>query len=67
MLIKDNKDNLSRFWFIVSNALPPIGFFLYFRHRKTRPYKAKRALISAMIGVPITILGGYIVNTFVLN
>ena len=65
--MNDNKDNLSLFWFIISNALPPIGFFLYFRHRKAQPIKAKRALISAMIGVPIAILGGYIMNTFVLN
>lgn len=65
--MKDDKDNLSRFWFIISNALPPIGFFLYFRHRKAYPNKAKRALTSAMIGVPITILGGYIMNTFVFN
>lgn len=62
--MKDHKDNLSRFWLLVSNALPPIGFFLYFRHRKTYPNKAKSALTSAMIGVPIAILGGYIVNTF---
>jgi len=65
--MKDNKDDLSRFWFVVSNAFPPIGFFLYFRHRKEYPNKAKRALTSAMIGVPIAILGGYIMNTFVLN
>jgi hypothetical protein len=65
--MEDNKDNLSRFWFIVSNVLPPIGFLLYFRHRKTHPNKAKRALVSAIIGVPIAILGGYIMNNFVLN
>ncbi len=65
--MKDNKDNLSGFWFIISNALPPIGFFLYFRYRKTHPNKAKRALTSAMIGVPIAILGGYIMNTCVLH
>jgi len=65
--MKDNKDNLSRLWFVISNTVPPIGFFLYFRHRKAYPNKAKRALISAMIGVPIAILGGYIMNTFVLN
>lgn len=65
--MKDNKDGLSRFWFVVSNIVPPIGFFLYFRHRKARPNKAKRALTSAIIGVPIAIFGGYIMNTFVLN
>jgi len=65
--MKDHKDHLSMFWFILSNALPPIGFYLYFRHRKAHPNKAKKALTSAMIGVPIAILGGYIMNTFVLN
>lgn len=65
--MKDNKDQLSRFWFIVSNALPPIGFFLYFRHKKANPVKARKALTSAIIGVPMAIIGGYIMNTFVLN
>ncbi|NII81044.1 hypothetical protein [Pedobacter sp. SG918] len=67
MLMKDHKDHLSRFWFIVSNALPPIGFFLYFRHRKAYPNKAKSALTSAMIGMPLALLGGYIMNTFILD
>ena len=65
--MKDNTDNLSRFWFVVSNAIPPIGFYLYFRHRKAHPNKAGKALTSATIGVPIAILAGYIMNTFVLN
>ncbi len=65
--MKDNKDTLSGFWFVVSNALPPVGFFLYVKHRKTHPNKARRALTSAMIGVPIAIIGGYIMNTFILN
>lgn len=65
--MKDNTDNLSKFWFVVSNAVPPIGFYLYFRHRKAHPNKARKALTSAVIGVPIAILGGYIMNTFVLN
>jgi hypothetical protein len=65
--MKDNTDNLSKFWFVVSNAVPPIGFYLYFRHRKAHPNKARKALTSAVIGVPIAILGGYIMKTFVLN
>jgi len=65
--MKDNKDKLSRFWFVVSNTLPPVGFFLYVKHRKAYPVKAKRALVSALIGVPIAIIGGYIMNTFILN
>ena len=65
--MNNNNDNLSRFWFVISNALPPIGFFLYFRYRKTHPNKAKTALTSAIIGVPIAILGGYIMNNYVLN
>ncbi|RYF97871.1 MAG: hypothetical protein EOO02_20080 [Chitinophagaceae bacterium] len=57
-----SKDQLSRFWFIVSNALPPVGFFLYFRHWKESPLKARRALTSAAIGVPIAIIGDYVFN-----
>lgn len=65
--MKDNKDHLSRFWFVISNAFPPLGFFLYFRHRKAHPNKAKRALISEMTGVPIAMLAGYTMNTFILK
>ncbi|MBB4107441.1 hypothetical protein [Pedobacter zeae] len=65
--MKDHKDQLSWFWFIVSNTLPPVGFFLYFRHRKAYPNKAKRALISAITGVSVAVLGGYIMNAFILN
>lgn len=65
---KDNhKDELPRLWSIISNAIPPIGFFLYFKHRKQFPNKAKRALTSAVIGVPIALIAGYIINTYVLN
>ena len=62
--MNDHKDHLSRFWLVLSNALPPIGFFLYFKHRKAYPNKARRALTSVMIGVPIAILAGYLMNTF---
>lgn len=65
--MKNNVDNLSRFWLIASNAAPPIGFFLYFRHRKGFPYKAKRALVSAIAGIPVTVLGSYIMNTYILS
>lgn len=41
--------------------------FLYFRYRKSHPNRAKIALKSAMIGVPIAIPGGYIMNNFILN
>jgi hypothetical protein len=65
--MKNNNDKLSRFWFIVSNALPPIGFFLYFKHRNQYPNKAKSALQSAAIGVPIALVGGYILNNYILK
>jgi len=63
----NNQDELPRLWFIISNAIPPIGFFLYFKHRKQFPNKAKRALTSAVIGVPIALIAGYIMNTYILN
>lgn len=62
-----NNDTLSRFWFIVSNVVPPIGFFLFFRHRSQYPNKARRALTSAIIGVPIAMAMGYIMNTYILK
>lgn len=65
--MKNNKQELSKFWFIISNVIPPVGFFLYFRHRKTNPGMARRALISATIGVPVALAGGYIMNTFIFN
>lgn len=65
--MKNNNDHLSRFWLAVSNAVPPIGFFLYFRHRAQHPNKAKRALISALIGIPIAILAGYVMNNYILG
>ncbi|MFB0497285.1 RsiW-degrading membrane proteinase PrsW (M82 family) [Mucilaginibacter sp. OAE612] len=61
------KDELSRFWFMVSNAVPPVGVFLYFKHRKNHPKKANRALTSAMIGVPMALVMSYIINTHLLK
>lgn len=63
----ENRDELSRFWFVLSNAIPPIGFFLYFKHRNQYPKKARRALMSAAIGVPIALSGGYIFNNFIVK
>ncbi|MBE9663150.1 hypothetical protein [Mucilaginibacter myungsuensis] len=61
------KDELSRSWFMVCNAMPPVGFFLYFKHRKQYPNKARRALTSAMIGVPMALVMSYIINTHILK
>ncbi len=65
--MKEGKDNLSKSWFILSNALPPIGFFLYFKHRDQYPDKAKSALTSALIGIPVAIVAGYLMNTYVFK
>lgn len=59
-------DNLSRLWFVISNMVPPVGFYLYFRHRARFPNKARKALISALTGIPVGIIGGYIINTYLL-
>ncbi|NOW96462.1 hypothetical protein [Mucilaginibacter sp. SG564] len=61
------KDELSRYWFMVCNAMPPVGFFLYFKHRKKYPNKARRALTSAMIGLPMALVMDYIINTLLLK
>jgi hypothetical protein len=63
----NNTDTLSRLWTIVSNAIPPIGFFLYFRHRNQYPGKAKRALTSAVTGIPPALIASYVMNTYILN
>jgi hypothetical protein len=62
-----HKDELSQSWFMICNAMPPIGFFLYFKHRKLYPNKAKRALTSAMIGIPMALVMSYIFNTHILK
>lgn len=62
-----NNDKLPRSWFVLSNMLPPVGLFLYLKHRKRYPNKARAALTSAAIGVPITVLGGYVFNTYILK
>ena len=60
-------DKLSKGQTMISNALPPVGFFLYFRYRKNYPQKARKALINAIIGVPIAIIGGYIFQNYILK
>ncbi|GAA4451631.1 hypothetical protein [Rurimicrobium arvi] len=67
MKSNNREDELSRLWFMISNAIPPIGFFLYFRHRKQFPNKARKALTSAAIGVPVAIALGYFFNNYLLK
>lgn len=67
MKSNNKKDELSRLWFMVSNAVPPIGFFLYFRHRRQFPNKARKALTSAAIGVPIAMVFSYLFNNYLLK
>ncbi len=67
MKSNNKKDELSRPWFILSNAVPPIGFILYFHHRKQFPNKARKALTSAAIGVPIAMVFGYLFNNYLLK
>ena len=60
------EDQLSSVWMTLSNMLPPVGFILYYRHRKQFPHKARRALFAAIIGIPMAIIGGYIFNNYIL-
>ena len=57
-----NNGKLSKPWTIISSILPPIGFVLYFIHRKACPLKAKMALGSALIGIPI----GFVMGKWVM-
>lgn len=47
---------------ILSNALPPVGFYLYYRFREAFPKKARTALINAILGIPIGLFGLSITN-----
>lgn len=60
-------DKLSVGLMILSNAIPPFGFYLYFKYRKLFPKKAKTALVNGIIGIPIGLIGGYILQNFVFN
>lgn len=62
-----NNDKLPMGLTILSNALPPVGFYLYYRFRKAFPKKARTALINAILGIPIGLIGGYVLQTYVLN
>lgn len=60
----NKEDKLPMIWFMLSNMFPPIGFFLYFKHRNIFPKKAKRALIGAFIGIPMGMVMGYLFNNY---
>ncbi len=62
-----NNDKLPMGLTVLSNALQSIGFYLYFRFRKAFPKKARTALINAIIGIPIGLIGGYVLQTYFLN
>lgn len=67
--IKNNNtsDELSKIWLIASNIVPPIGFFLYFKHRKKSPKKAKKALIGAFIGIPVGLVMKLLIDSCIFN
>lgn len=67
MSTNKNSDELSKPWFILSNIVPPIGFFLYFKHKKQFPNKAKRALIGAIIGIPVGLVMKHLTETYIFN
>ncbi len=63
----ENNEKLSFGLMILSNALPPIGFYLSYRYRNEFPNKSRVALMNAIIGIPIALIGGYLFQTFILN
>lgn len=62
-----NKNKLPVGLAILSNALPPVGFYLYYRLRKRFPEKAATALKNAVIGIPAGLIGGFILQTYLFN
>lgn len=65
--MQNQQDELSKIWLAISNACPPVGLYLYFRHRHQFPNKARKALQSALIGIPIALIMGYVLNNFILR
>lgn len=63
----NNSDKLPVSLTILSNALPPIGFYLSYKYRKAFPKKSRTALINAIIGIPIGVIGGYVMQTYIFN
>ena len=64
IMMKPNDDDLKKSILILCSVFPPIGFFLFFIHRNQSPAKARKALGSALIGVPIGLLMGRFVIPF---
>lgn len=62
---KIKKDELNKPLTIISSIIPPIGFILYFFYKKNYPNKAKKALFSGLIGIPIGLIMGKYVIPFI--
>ena len=60
-------DELSKPLTIISSIIPPIGFILFFKYKKEFPNKAKKALVSGLIGIPIGFVMGQYVIPFLGN
>ena len=61
------KDELSKPLTILSSIIPPVGFVLFFIHRKKAPQKAKKAFGAGLIGIPIGFVMGQYVIPFLKN
>lgn len=64
---KQVNDKLPLGLMILSNALPPIGFYLYYKFRGAFPKKSRTALMNAVMGIPIGMMGGYLLQTYIFN
>jgi len=60
-------NELSKPLTILSSIIPPIGFILFFIHRKKSPQKAKKAFGAGLIGIPIGFVMGRYVIPFLKN
>lgn len=62
-----NNEKLAKHWALLSQMLPPLGIFLYFRHKNSFPQKSKTALKSALIGIPVGLAVNYLFFKFILK
>jgi len=54
-------DNLTFFWFVISNLIPFFGLYLFIKFKSKYPNKARLALVSSIIGSLIILVTIYLI------